>query len=615
MATRFPTNGASLPIPADARALLDDLAARLDREQLIWVSGYLAGRAAAQTAAAPSGQSRPAAPAPAPAAQAAPAAAVWTLLYASETGNSRRVAEGLAQRAKAAGLAVKLVDLRDYNPKALRQEKRALIVTATHGLGDPPEGTERFFEYWLGERAPKLEQLKYSVLALGDSSYDEFCETGRAIDARLAALGAERIQERVDCDVDFEAEADVWSTAVVDKAKRLTPATQIPPPAHTPAAVVLPIRPVPSAPQFTREHPFNAEILVNQKITARDSTKDVRHLELSLEGSGLWYRPGDSLGVWPENPPQLIDALLGALKLDGNASVTLAGEQMSLADALRHRLEITILRRAFLDAYAKAIGSDPLNALLADAAAARRYLSEHQVIDLIAEYPGPITAQGLVEALRKLTPRLYSLASSLDANPEEAHLTVAVVKYERFGRPHWGTASSFLSEQPGPARVYVQPNSHFRLPQEPATPIIMVGAGTGIAPYRAFVEQRIHDGANGENWLIFGDRHRHSDFLYQTEWLHHLKAGALHRLDVAFSRDQAEKRYVQHRIAEESARVYDWLERGAQIYVCGEAEHMAPDVHAALVAVVAKHGAKSDEDSEAYLKELKRTGRYQRDVY
>lgn len=589
-------------VPAETLKRLDEVVGHLDREQLIWTSGYLAGLAAGRAAAAN-------AAAPAPQQHDAPAAR-WTIFYATETGNSRRVAQSVEQRLNHIGVATELVDLRDFDPKSLRRVEQATFIVATHGLGDPPEGTEAFFKFWMSDRAPRLEQLRYSVLALGDSSYEDFCSVGRALDARLEALGAKRVHDRVDCDVDYEEPAAAWREAVVAKLEAERSESE----ARQITRIGVTRDTAASASVYTRANPFPAEVMVNQRITGRGSTKDVRHIELSLEGSGLVYRPGDAIGVWPENPQPAVDDLLAVLGMSGDEEVTVGGEAQRLRDALTKRLEITQASRGFAKAYAELADAEELEAVLGSPEATA-YLNARQVVDIVAEHPANLAPQQFVDTLRKLTPRLYSVASSLDANPDEAHLTVGVIHYERFGRAHWGAASGFLAGPTQEARVYVEPNDHFKLPEDPDAPVIMIGAGTGVAPYRGFLQQRDIDGARGPSWLIFGDRTRRADFLYQIEWLRYRKEGLLSRLTVAFSRDQAEKIYVQHRIAEEAKTIYDWLERGAHVYVCGEAENMAPAVHAALVGVVRDVGGKSDDAAEEYLQAMKAAKRYQRDVY
>lgn len=586
----------------ELREALDALAKPMGRDELLWASGYFAGLAAADRAVEPL-----AARAARGAAQDATDAPQWLILYATETGNSRRVAEALEERMRREGIGAERADLRDFEPKSLRRVRHAAFVVATHGLGDPPEGTEAFFDYWMSDRAPRLEHLSFCVLALGDSSYDEFCGTGREWDLRLEALGAARVHARVDCDVDFETTAEAWRSSFV--------AAVAAPARREPRASVSSIRPdrAPALAQVTRDAPFTADVLVNQRITGRGSTKDVRHIELSLADAGVTYEPGDSIGVWPQNSPDTVAAVLELARLPADAQVRLGDETTTLQEALGERLEITQLGRKAVETYAERASSAQLRRLLRSNELPR-YLATHQLVDLLAAHPAELQAQELVDALRKLTPRLYSAASSPAADPEEVHLTVGVLDYERFGRPHTGAASGFLARA-AEVPVYVEPNDHFRLPRDGAARVIMIGAGTGIAPFRAFLQHRRELGAAGPNWLIYGDRTMRDDFLYQLEWLRYRQDGGLARLDAAFSREQAQKIYVQHRIAERAAELYDWLEHGAHVYVCGDAEGMAPAVHAALADAVSRIGGRSADDAEDYLRQLKAAKRYQRDVY
>jgi sulfite reductase (NADPH) flavoprotein alpha-component len=601
----------SPPAP-DERLLteLNGLAGRLDQQQLWWASGYLAGLAASATGVATgaaAGQALPAADtAPRP---------TWTVFYASETGNSRGIAAELANTIQGLGFESRAVDLASYRPAQLKKETRALFVVATHGLGDPPDGTEPFFEFIEGERAPRLEGLEFAVLALGDSSYEDFCETGRELDARLEALGARRIEARVDCDVDFESASAAWQQAVLERVKAGAEAS----------GRGAPVQPhlVPVAPAaYSRRNPFPAIVLANQPITGIGSSKDVRHVVLSLEDSGLTYEPGDALGVWPTNPPALVEQYLDLLSLSADIRVTVDDETLTLGEALAHRLELTLLGRNFLEGYAQRFDIAALKALLTPEARAElnAYLADRQVIDVIAEHPVAMDAQDLAEVLKRLTPRLYSIASSLAANPDEVHVTVGVVRYDAFGRAHYGSASNYLAEPGETVPVFIADNPRFRLPADDV-PVILIGAGTGVAPYRAFLEEREARAATGENWLFFGDRNFASDFLYQIEWARLRKQGLLTRHDVAFSRDQAEKVYVQDRLRERGADVFDWLERGARVYVCGDANYMAPDVNEALLDVIEAglgrgRGLRSDRTAaEAYLDDLKRQQRYLRDVY
>ena len=570
-------------VGADDLIALQTAVAHFDREQLIWSSGFLAGLAGstAPTASIESLQ---------PAAVKNNAADVWQIFFATETGNSRKIAEQLATKASAAGLSVELHDLSITRPKALKTAANAVFVLATHGIGEAPEGTEAFFEFWFSDKAPRLENLNYSVLALGDSSYADYCEMGRVFDARLNDLGAKKIVNRVDCDLDFETPAEQWSTSIVAHVEATSESVVAPRATQLTA--------VPDAPVYTRHNPFAAEVLARQIITGRESSKHVQHIELDLEGSGLRYEPGDSLAVLPVNPPQLVEQLTQITGLDSDVFVD---------------KEITALSRPVLDAVAT---SHPqLQSILDDRNQFAGYLATHQLIDLVHEFPVDWQEPQYIEKLRSLSPRSYSIASSLDANPDEAHLTVAVVDYDQFGRRHWGAASNFLISDGSHAPIYVEANQNFRLPENADTPIIMVGAGTGIAPYRAFVEHRREHGHSGDNWLVFGDRNVSSDFLYQLEWLRYRKEGLLTNLDVAFSRDQAEKIYVQDRLLQNGDQIFAWLERGAHFYVCGDANQMAGDVHNAVATIIKQHGGFSDEETQDYINALKQDRRYQRDVY
>ena len=567
--------------------------------QLQWVSGYVAGLAA-QNETTP----------PAVAQTATEPSHAMTILYGSQTGNGRAIAEELKQNAVSRGFAVKLFSLADYRPANIKRETLISLVVSTHGEGDPPDDAELFHEFLLSGKAPQLKQLKYSVLALGDSSYVNFCQTGRDLDARLSELGATRFVPTSECDLDYDEAVAAWADDVLQALPDVLDSVPGVPRLHAvkPPAV------------YSRHRPFEAVVLTNQKITGAKSTKDVRHIELSLEGSDLTYEPGDSLAVIADNPPQLIEELLETLGFSGDEEVEVQGAAFTIRDALRAKLEITVPNLGFLKVYAELADSQDLRGLLQPDRQAELsvFLEARQIIDIVREYAAPVSAAEFAASLRKLMPRSYSVASSPLANPDEVHLTVASVNYQAFGTEHWGAASSMLADriaEGDKVSVFVEPNPRFRLPADGQTPVIMIGPGTGVAPFRAFVEQRSELGATGKNWLFFGDRTFHSDFLYQLEWQRFLKHGALHRMNVAFSRDQADKVYVQHRIEEQGAEVYEWLQQGAAIYVCGDAKHMAGDVHDALVNVLVSHGGHDTGSAQIYLKDLRRAGRYQRDVY
>ena len=592
-----------IPLPEEQAGLLSRLVDGLDQSALIWLSGYTAGLAAR---------------APLTAREAAPLAAVesavsqqLTIVYGSQTGNAKRVAEKLARESEAAGLAVRLLRADAYPLRELKSERLLYVVISTQGDGDPPDDARGFVEFIAGKRAPRLENLEYAVLGLGDSSYAKFCAVGANIDERLGELGGKRLFARGEADVDFDTIAQPWLVRALSSAREALKTTS------SPMAKVTALRPQRAPVAWSLEHPYSAEVLVNQRITASTGSKDVRHIELALGDSGLTYEPGDSLGVWPSNPPALVDAITSALKLDPQQPVTHDAQTLPLRDWLLEKRELTRLARPFVFAHAQRARHDDLDAVVASPVAFLKMLFDYQTIDLLRAFPADWNAQDLVAALRPLQPRLYSIASSLKSVDDEAHLTVALVDYEAFGIRHTGAASHFLAgrDPGGRAPVFIESNDRFRLPQDPSRDVVMIGPGTGVAPFRGFVQERSVVGAKGRNWLFFGNPHFHSDFLYQLEWQRALKRGELHRLDVAFSRDQRDKVYVQQRIRSKGRELYAWLESGAHLYVCGDASRMAIDVHAALRDVVVQHGGKNVEDAEAYLQNLANERRYLRDIY
>jgi len=573
----------------------------LTAAQLYWVAAWSAAQA---------GQAQRSGPV-----AAAPAGKVaerLSIVYGSQTGNAKRVAAQLASRSEAAGLPVRLLRADAYPQRDLAQERHLLLVISTQGDGEPPDDARGLFEFITGKRAPKLPALQFAVLGLGDSSYPQFCTIGRRLDARLAELGATRFSAFGEADVEIEAVATPWTEQALDRVRELL--KQAGPPARA-----TPLHAVPSRSAYSREQPFAATVLANQRIVGRDSGRDVRHVELSLEGSGLHYQPGDALGVWPRNPPALVGQWLEVLQLDGAQEVAHQGRTLPLRQWLDREREITRLHRGFIAALAATGGHDALARLLQPEQSTRlaAMLADDQPIDLLRRYPATWRPEALLAALRPLAPRLYSIASSPKAVGEEVHLTVAVVAYEAHGSAHWGAASSLLAAtaEDGRLPVFIEPNERFRLPADDSRDIIMIGPGTGVAPFRAFVQERRESGAAGRNWLFFGNRHFASDFLYQVEWQQALQDGSLHRLDLAFSRDFEQKTYIQQRLRERGAELHAWLEGGAHIYVCGDSKHMARDVHAALVDVIAANGGHSPEAAQAWLGELLQQGRYARDVY
>ena len=603
-----------LPLPAptlgaDRLAQLATLTNGLSSADLYWIAAY----SAALAASLPEHAGRAVA-SESLVAVAGQAAERLSVVYGSQTGNSRRVAEQLAGRAEAAGLTVRLLRAGAYPVRELAQERHLVVVISSQGDGDPPDDAVGFIEFIAGKRAPKLPQLKFAVLGLGDSSYPKFCAVSRELDARLSELGASRFVAPGEADVDFDAAAAEWSAGALEAARKAL---------GEPSASVRHARPlhaISASPQYSRDNPFPATVLENQRIVSRGSDRDVRHVELSLEGSGLHYEPGDAIGVWPQNPPVLVEQWLSALKLDGASEVEHDGRRLPLVRWLSHERELTRLTRSLVAAQAIEARHDELQRVLepGQQAAFATLLKSHQPIDLLRRFPVAWNADRLVATLRPLTPRLYSIASSAKAvGADEVHLTVGVVEYVALQSAHYGAASAFLAGAGDDTRVplFVESNERFRLPADGSRDVIMIGPGTGIAPFRAFVQERQATAASGRNWLFFGNRHFTQDFLYQVEWQEALHSGALHRLDLAFSRDTDSKVYVQQRLRENGRELYAWLREGAHLYVCGDSAHMARDVHEALLEVIAIHGSLSPDAAKAWLGELLQQGRYARDVY
>ena len=610
-ASSAPTQGsqpadpwAAAPMAPSLAAEVRALVSRLDRDQRLWLSGFLAGLES-QTQ-----------PAPAPVSVPETGRPAVTVLFGSQTGNSERLAKQIADRLTERGVRFALLDMLQCNKSHLQDAQHLLLIVSTHGDGDPPERAVPLSELLAGRRAPRLEHVRYAVLALGDSSYEKYCEAGRQFDARLEALGAQRLHPREECDVDFEAPAARWIDAVVGKLEQSLGTTQ--PRLHVDPADR---RTASVSNAYTRKNPFAAAMLANQHLTATGSTKDVRHIELALEGSNMHYEPGDSIGIVPRNCEQDVDALLERLPFAAESPVPAdAHTTVPLRQALIERFEIGPVTRPFLKRYAEAIRSSEL-AMVAAASDEEisRFMRGRHVADVVAAHaPGGLEAHAFARLLPPLAPRLYSIASSQRSTPDEVHLTVSIVQYESFGRARRGVVSGTLADltsEDAVLPIYLHRNPAFRLPADPHTPIVMIGPGTGVAPFRAFLAERAEAGAAGRNWLFFGDRSFEHDFLYQAEWLELRKRGLLTRMDVAFSRDQSSKVYVQHRMLEQGAELWRWIEDGAYVYVCGDAQHMAPDVHEALLKVVAEHGGLDEEGAAEHILGLQQQRRYQRDVY
>lgn len=584
------------PLSDEQQRQLGQVLSTLNTQQLAWVSGYLYGLsqtghqsvAASAAVAAPSGS--------------------LTILYGSQTGNAKGVASAIKAQAEARGLPVTLASMADYKPKQLKKESHLLVVVSTYGEGEPPESAVDLFEQLKKGKIGKLDGLKFAVLGLGDSSYEFFCQTGKDFDNFLATAGGERIYELASLDVDYQDAAKAWGEQALN-AIAATLST------GAASSVTSAVQQAVGHSQYSKENPFPARLSVTQKITGRDSTKDIRHIEISLESSGLAYQPGDALGIWFDNDAALVGEVLALTNLSGDEATA----HGTLHAALTGHFELTRLHGGFITGLADISDNAALKDLAGDKAQVNALVASAQVVDVLKRFPTALTAEQLIGLLRPLTPRLYSIASAQSEVEEEVHLTVGVVRYpQEDGTVRSGAASSYLADRlidDGEVRVFVEHNDNFRLPANPDTPVIMVGPGTGIAPFRAFMQERETQGAEGKNWLFFGNPHFTQDFLYQVEWQRYVKSGLLSKISLAFSRDQANKIYVQDRLREAGQELYQWLEAGAHFYVCGDANKMAKDVQEALLYVIAEHGHKSREEAEEYLSELRRAKRYQRDVY
>jgi sulfite reductase (NADPH) flavoprotein alpha-component len=613
-----------LGLDADRLPALDELTAT----EAAWLSGYFAGLARARSANTPAVEHR---------SELQPVAATKSssaeqlrvrVLYGTETGNAAGLAKQLAERIRNVVPEVDVVDLANYKPRALEREHTIVIITSTHGDGTPPEPAARFFEQLEGAAAPKsLAKLRYAVLGLGDSSYEHFCRAAKVVDERLAELGARRLVPRLECDLDFEAPATRWIDELLPQLgeRKSVPTSmeselQISSTGQPARAVFMPASHDDDEQSYDKHRPFAATVLETFALTGRGSSKETRHLSLSLEGSQLQFSPGDALGVCAPNDPALALQLARALGASGDELVTVEGQRVPLAKALMESLDLNVATPTFLRAWAQATNSKELGALVQPGAEAalKFFLRSRHVIDLVTEYPATsFDLDSVVRALRRLTPRLYSIASSLAATPDEAHLTVSVVRYQRQGRSISGVASGYMADRVFEGHtlpVYVHANPNFRLPADPNAKLLMIGAGTGIAPYRAFLQERAATHARGESWLFFGERNFRTDFLYQAEWQAWLRDRTLSRLTLAFSRDQTDKIYVQQRLRENAREIYDWLQQGAHVYVCGDAVGLAPAVHDALLSIVEQQTASRERATE-YLHQLRDERRYQRDVY
>jgi len=582
---RLPTNA---PFPPDAIATLNRVIEHTSPTQRSWLAGFLAGYEAAG--------------APAAAAAVAPVARpALTILFATESGNSEALARKAGKDAARLGFAPRVLDAADTTPADLARAERLLVIAATWGEGEAPARATGFMAALLSDAAPRMDKVNFAVLALGDRAYAQFCATGHAIDERLANLGGHRAAPLLECDLDYDAPAAAWLATTLPELRGAE--------ADTGQSVIHVDFGAAEAREYSKSNPFQAEITDLVNLNSSRSAKQTFHVELSLAGSGLTYQPGDAIGVAPENDPAVVEAVLDAAGLAGDTA---------LHATLTARHDVSTLSAHLVRSLAELTKDPTIADLAGDAEQLAEFLPGRHVVDLLTVFPNRLTAAQLTGLLRPLPARLYSVASSQAMVGEEAHLLVSAVRYQTHGRDRAGVASTHIADRRRAGDhlgIHVKANPHFRLPADPATPVIMIGPGTGVAPFRAFMQERDAAGLSGKSWLFFGDQRYTHDFLYQLEWRDMLERGVLGRLDVAFSRDQDAKSYVQHRMWDNRRDLHAWLEDGARVYVCGDQVRMARDVHTTLRDIIADGAAITPEAAEERLTGLKQQGRYLLDVY
>ncbi|MFJ5160748.1 sulfite reductase subunit alpha [Pantoea sp. NPDC088449] len=545
--------------------------------------------------------------------QSAPAAGANTqlhILFGSQTGNAEALSQTAAKAARAKGLVPVVQALGEVDLDVFATMRHVLIVTSTYGEGEMPDNAQLFWQAISASTAPRLEQMHFAVLAIGDTGYDGFCQAGKFIDMRLEQLGAKRVADRIDCDIDFEEPSSEWiGTAMPQFAAS----------AGSSGTALESAPEAPVIPGSNKQNPYAAALATNKRLSAEESAKDIRHFEFDLTDSGLKYEAGDALGVIPVNDAALVSLLLAELKADYETPVP--GFDRNLGDLLTHQFEISEPSRKLIEWVGQHTTNQELRHVLQhdDKDTLAVWLWGKDTLDLLQlELTRSLSVPEFVAMLRPLQHRAYSISSSSKAHPNQVHLTIASVRYHSGGRERKGVCSTYLAERvrrgEKPA-IFISPNKAFRVPANGNAPLIMVGPGTGIAPFRAFLQERQATGAQGKNWLFFGDQHQAHDYIYEEELSAWQENGLLTNLDLAFSRDQEEKIYVQNRMLEKGAELYAWLQDGAYFYVCGDASRMAKDVDAALYEVVRQFGGLSSERAAAYIDQLKKDKRYLRDVY
>ncbi|MBD2809512.1 NADPH-dependent assimilatory sulfite reductase flavoprotein subunit [Xenorhabdus sp. Vera] len=606
--TAKPPSTPFLPVSSEELSRLQTAISDFSPHQLAWLSGYFWGMVNHQ----PQTEINT---------SAVPVQETVTLLSASQTGNARRLAEQLRDSLKAANLSVNLVNAGDYKFKQISQERVLIIIASTQGEGEPAEEAVALYKYLYSKKAPSMKETVYAVFGLGDTSYENFCQAGKDFDNKLNELGAQRLLDRVDADVEYQEQAEQWCQKITDILKQRLSVQVKSPVSGQPVVSTEQLNSVNESAlkeTYTKEKPLIASLLTNQKITGCGSDKDVRHIEIDLGDSGLSYQAGDALGVWYENDPILVNELIALLWLDGSEQVNVHNQLFTLREALIGRVELTQNTGVIVEKYAALAKDEKLLGLVADKQALQQYAQQKPIVDMVREFASHPEAQQFIDLLRPLTPRLYSISSSQAEVENEVHITVGVVRYDIEGRARTGGASGYLADrlqEDDNIRIFIEQNNNFRLPPDPNTPVIMIGPGTGIAPFRAFLQQRDSQGAEGKNWLFFGNPHFVEDFLYQVEFQRYVKDGLLTRIDLAWSRDQQHKVYVQDKLHEQGAEIWRWLKDGAHLYVCGDANRMAKDVEQTLLDIISQQGGMDAEQADEFLSELRLERRYQRDVY
>ena len=605
---------------------LADIGKELSQERLVWLSGYFTGQAEAnsrlaeifQKLGSPEDGIVKVPPIHLPSETSVDGKTVEirqiTILYGSHSGNAAGFAKLAKEMGEKRNYKIKLQNMADYNIRDLKNEEKLLIIVSTYGDGVPPFAAEELHEYIHSKRAPKLDSLKYSVLALGDRSYFDFCRTGIEFDTQLEALGAERVYKRVDCDVDYKNDAGKWLYNSLEAFDKLYEQN------HNISGISIKSSVETNELQalISEENPYYAEIINKVKLNGRGSNKETYHIELSIEGSGISYKPGDSVGVKAANSEILIKDILKALTLTGNEKVQTKSGTISLKEALKNDFELTTINTDIIKKYNEKAQNQDLRKIIETQVFLKDFIANNDVLDLLTKYPAEFSAYEFIQILRPMSARLYSISSSPGTYTDELHLTVEAMRNTSDGRIKNGCCSTFFADQlevGDKVGIFIKSNESFRLPLNYDSPVIMVGAGTGIAPFRSFVGERAHSGASGKNWLIFGNQHFNTDFLYQTEWQEHLKSGVLNKISLAFSRDQEEKIYVQHKILQNSKEIYDWISNNAHIYVCGDKNNMGNFVYKTFIDVIEKEGGLSEDAAHAYVRDLKKRGLYLEDVY